>query len=221
MEMRRKRSILFGLSLFRTLRFNLHYFGLKGLRLPVLIGRRFHLRVLRGRVLLPRDLRQKIFLGRDDFGYMRSQGAWCNEGEVFFEGPCYIGNGTRISVGPKGRLTLGSGLYFSGEDLIICKKFISLGADSMLSWGVTVMDSDLHTILDETGAPVNPPAPISTGRHTWIGLEARLLKGAVIPDGSIVAAGATLSKAFCQEHSLLGGINQHLRSGVSWEAREP
>lgn len=221
MAMRRRLSILIGISFLRTLRFNLHYFGLSGLRLPVLVGRKFRLGVLRGRVTLPQGLRQKIFLGRDDFGYMRSRGDWCNQGQVCFEGPCYIGNGTRISVGLKGQLTLGSGLYLSGEDLLICKKAISLGADSMLSWGVTVIDSDLHTILDENGASVNPPSPVRTGQHTWIGFEARLLKGANIPDGCIIAAGSTISKPFHEPNCLLGGINQQLRTGVFWQPQEP
>lgn len=41
-------GIVLEVSLLKTLRFNLHYFGLKGLRLPVLISRGTRLHTLRG-----------------------------------------------------------------------------------------------------------------------------------------------------------------------------
>lgn len=82
----------------KTLIFNFHYFGIKGISFPVIIGKRFKLQTLKGAVTLPPVLPNRIHLGIDDFGWMTSTGYWINEGNVHFEGNCYIGNGTRIQV---------------------------------------------------------------------------------------------------------------------------
>ena len=147
---------------------------------------------------------------------MTSPGYWINEGNVHFGGSCYIGNGTKITVSPNATLYLGDGLYMSGNDLIICRNNISLGADSMLSWNVTIMDSDLHNIMDANQTVYNLPKPVSVGVHTWIGFDTKILKGSVIPDGCIVAAGSTICKSFSQKGLLLGGTNSILKEQVQW-----
>ena len=43
-----------------------------------------------------------------------------------------------------------------------------------------------------------------------------VLKGAAIPDGSVVAAGATITKKLEPERSLFGGVNKVLRAGIEW-----
>lgn len=210
--------VFLGTSWPKTIYFNLHYFGRRGVRLPVIVSRKFKLKKMKGTVELSGTFTKRVFLGRDDFGWMAARGYWCNEGQVRFDGPCYIGNGTRITVAAGGMLRMGENLYLSGNDLIICRHCVTLGGDSMLSWNVTVMDSDLHQILDERGCVTNPPSPVLTGEHTWIGFDCKLLKGAQVAPGSIVAAGSTITKAFYQENTLLGGTNRELRSPVFWKA---
>ena len=43
---------IFQISIWKTLRFDLHYFGLKGLKLPVLVSRNVRLKTLAGGYLL-------------------------------------------------------------------------------------------------------------------------------------------------------------------------
>ena len=46
------KSNVFGISILKTLQFNLHYFGLRGLKFPVLIFKNFRLNKLCGKVEL-------------------------------------------------------------------------------------------------------------------------------------------------------------------------
>ena len=46
------KSNIFGISILKTLQFNLHYFGLRGLKFPVLIFKNFRLSKLCGKVEL-------------------------------------------------------------------------------------------------------------------------------------------------------------------------
>ena len=84
----------------------------------------------------------------------------------------------------------------------------------MISWNVTIMDSDLHNIMDVNQAIYNLPKAVSIGIHTWIGFDTNILKGSVIPDGCIVAAGSTICKSFSQKGLLLGGTNSILKEQV-------
>lgn len=214
------KSILYELisfSAFKTLIFNLHYFGFRGLSFPVIVGKYFKLHTLKGTVSLPPKLEHKIYLGKDDFGWMKYPGCWKNMGHVHFEGSSYIGNGTRISVKENGHLYLGDKLYLSGNAIIDCSKMIYIGSDSMISWNVTIMDSDLHHIMDSSNTVYNFPKDIHIGSHVWIGCDSHILKGSSIPNGSIVAAASTISKSFSKENLLLGETNRILKEGVFWK----
>ena len=208
---------LISFSFIKTLIFNLHYFGLKGLTFPVIIGKRFKLRLLQGTVTIPDKLEHKIYLGKNDFGWMNGIGTWKNKGHIHFEGSAYIGNGTRISVDHDAHLYLGDKLYCSGNALISCDKMISIGDDSMLSWNVTIMDNDAHKIMDASNTIYNFPKDIHIGSHVWIGCDSHILKGSSIPNGSIVAAASTISKSFSKENILLGETNRILKEGVFWK----
>ena len=51
----------------------------------------------------------------------------------------------------------------------------------------------------------------------WIGSNCTLLKGTIIPEGSIVAAGSVISKKVEQEKSIITGSPlKILKTGVSW-----
>jgi len=208
---------LFSLSLFKTLYFNFHYFGLRGFSFPVLVGRKFKLKKMKGTVIIPDHMEHKIFLGRNDYGRMTNHGYWINSGTVQFLGNCHIGNGTTISVKKDAHLTLGNNLFIGGNDLISCDTAITIGSDCALAWNVTIMDDDSHRILDSTGAVINLPCPISIADHVWIGFDVRIFKGASIPKHCVVAAGSTITKEFHEEHLLLGSINTILKENINWK----
>jgi acetyltransferase-like isoleucine patch superfamily enzyme len=73
------------------------------------------------------------------------------------------------------------------------------------------MDDDGHGF----GAPPYS-APIAIEDDVWIGCRATILKGVTIGKGSVVAAGAVVTKS-CPHHSLIGGIPAKIiREGVVW-----
>lgn len=209
---------IFATSIIKTLYFNLHYFGIRGLRIPVLVSKKFKLKKMGGTVLLPDTLEHRIFLGRNDYKRMENYGYWSNAGTVCFLGSSHIGNGTYISVKKDACLTIGDQVFLGGDDIISCDVSITIGSKSTISWNVTIMDDDSHHILDEAGHIINPPAPIFIGEHVWIGFDNHIFKGATIPNHCVVAAGSTITKAFSEEHLLLGNVNQILKTSINWKA---
>ena len=65
---------------------------------------------------------------------------------------------------------------------------------------------------------INPDKAIIVGNHVWIGCKCVLLKGAKVPDHTVVAAGTLLKSAFKDEHQVIGGNPPSvLKHDVRWE----
>ena len=208
-------------SIPKTLRFNLHYFPLKtALKLPVVVSHRTYLRELHGQVELPEKVeRAMVKIGFGDVGHYdrkRSRGIWQVSGTVSFGGKASIGHGSKISV--RGDLHLGDGFNMTAESTIVCAKEIRFGNDCLLSWDILVMDTDEHPLYNKDNECINPDKAIQVGDHVWIGCKCVLLKGAVVPDNTVVAAGTLLTSSFSGEHQVIGGNPPTiLKHDIRWE----
>jgi tetrahydrodipicolinate N-succinyltransferase len=88
---------------------------------------------------------------------------------------------TSLDIGPRGFVCLGECALVNGAR-IICDAEIEIGAYSLVSWDVVLMDS-YRSVVDTGGA-----RPIRIGRNCWVGFGACVLPGVSIGDGSVVAA---------------------------------
>ena len=208
-------------SIPKTLRFNLHYFPLKtALKLPVIVSHRTYLRELHGKVMLPEKVeRAMIKIGFGDVGHYdrkRSRTIWQVSGTVGFGGKASIGHGSKISV--RGNLEFGTGFNMTAESTIVCAKEIRFGRDCLLSWDILVMDTDEHPLYNKENTRINPDKAIRVGDHVWIGCKCVLLKGAEVPNDTVVAAGTLLTSSFAGENQVIGGNPPTvLKHDVRWE----
>ena len=208
-------------SIPKTLRFNLHYFPLKtALKLPVVVSHRTYLRELHGKVKLPEKVeRAMIKIGFGDVGHYdrkRSRTIWQVSGTVSFGGKASVGHGSKISV--RGNLFLGDGFNMTAESTIVCAKEIRFGRDCLLSWDILVMDTDEHPLFNKENERINLDKAILVGDHVWIGCKCVLLKGAEVPDNTVVAAGTLLTSSFAGEHQIIGGNPPTvLKRDIRWD----
>ena len=208
-------------SIPKTLRFNFHYFPFAtALKLPVVVSHRTYLRELHGKVELPEKVeRAMIKIGFGDVGHYdrkRSRSIWQVSGTVSFGGKASIGHGSKLSV--RGDLKLGAGFNMTAESTIVCAKEITFGDDCLLAWDVLVMDTDEHPLYNKENERINPDKPIVVGSHVWIGCKCVLLKGAEVPNDSVLAAGTLLKSAFAGEQQVIGGNPPSiLKREVRWE----
>lgn len=102
---------------------------------------------------------------------------------------------------------------------------LHIGEDCMFSEGpVYIMPCDGHSILDvETGSIVNiPVTPIVIGTHCWIGNSCKIIRGAKLPDNTIVGIGAVINKVFEEEYTILAGIPAKIiKRGRKWDKKNP
>ncbi len=101
---------------------------------------------------------------------------------------------------PTGVVTIGSRTYL-GAGHIVCHTEVTIGDDAIISWGVTIVDHDSHSLdsrqrQDDVsswrqgrksweGVAI---APVRIGNQVWIGSGASVLKGVTIGDGAVVGA---------------------------------
>lgn len=205
----------------KTLRFNLRYFPLKtALKLPVFVSRRTCLREMNGKITLPEKVETAMVrIGFGDVGHYdrkRSRSIWQVSGAVNFNGRTCIGHGSKLSV--RGELTFGSDFDITAESTIVCADKITFGNDCLLSWDILVTDTDEHPLYNNDGERLNPNKPVVVGNHVWIGCKCVLLKGAAVPDNTVVAAGTLLKSVFEGANMVIGGNPPTvLKSEVHWE----
>lgn len=141
------------LSLYKSIKFNLHYFGLKkGLKFPVLVSKNYSLHTLKGRVYMNNFTFKQVLLGFGDVGIFDrkyDRGIWQNSGDIYFNGRCSLGHGSKISN--SGTLILGKNFINTAKCQIICKKKVSFGDNVLVSWDSLIMDSDFHALLGGGG----------------------------------------------------------------------
>lgn len=125
--------------------------------------------------------------------------------KLFVNGEFWLGRGSKLWLLENGELTLnGPNSYTSGNNLIICKDQVVIGARTQIAWGVTISDHDFHKTYDLEGNQQLETAPVKIGNDVWIGANATILKGVTVGDRAVIASGAIVTRDVPSE-SLVGG----------------
>lgn len=144
--------------------------------------------------------------------YFPSEFKLADNSRLEVEGHFYLLTGFHLAINEGAKLTLGSG-YINNNATIDCFESITVGHGVAISSGVTIRDSDNHSINGNTVVT----APIVIEDNVWIGLNATILKGVRIGKGSVVAAGAVVTKDV-PENTLVGGVPARmLKQDIVWK----
>jgi acetyltransferase-like isoleucine patch superfamily enzyme len=115
---------------------------------------------------------------------------------------------TTFNVEPSGRIDIGGDCVLAGA-VFMCADHIRVGRRVIISYNVTIADSDFHPLDPEerkrdaiANAPLGdkqnrPPvrtSPVIIEDDAWIGIGAIILKGVVIGAGARVGAGAVVTR---------------------------
>ena len=140
-----------------------------------------------------------------------------NNGEIFFQGRCCIGNDSYISVGESGKLIFGNGFSASTNLKIACYHLIEFGENTLCGWECMFVDTDFHSMKSIDGGikPV-PFGPIKIGDECWFGFRSVIKKNTWIPKRTTVASNSLLGKKYnIPEASIIAGQPAKLvREGV-------
>lgn len=129
-----------------------------------------------------------------------------------------------VTIGPKSRISIGKNvllktwnLWITGGILLIVRKKIQLGNNSVLSWNITMMDHDAHGIFDNDGNRTNIEKDIIIGDRVWIGCNSMILKGTHLSNDIVVGANSLVCKKVKESNIVLAGSPVEIKKhNVSW-----
>ena len=99
---------------------------------------------------------------------------------------------------------------------------VNIGDNCLIANGVRLWTSDFHTVIDaDTKEVLNTPAGINIGNHCWLCEDVTISKGVNLPDESIVAAKAFVTKSFYKKNTIIGGIPASIikDANTSWSEK--
>lgn len=148
----------------------------------------------------------------------------CNN-SIVVEDDCHLDKTEFIVEGDNNLIRVGKGTRthafsrFSAIDgtKIIIGKNCALGAD------INARTGDGHDIFDSYENKINPSQDIVIGNHVWIGYHVILLKGASVPDESIVGSGSVVTASISRSvppptHSVFAGSPARVvKTGITWD----
>ncbi len=125
--------------------------------------------------------------------------------ELFIENEFIIGDGVKISVANQGKLILkgkknDSGSGITANSVVLVKKYLEIGYDCIIAWDTFITDCDWHSI---DGKQAQMDTIVED--KVWIGVGAKILKGARIGNNSIITSNSVVLKGTYPEKSLLSG----------------
>lgn len=121
--------------------------------------------------------------------------------------------GSDIRVFDNAKLKIGSGYCTCGTQ-IVCAKEITIGNNVAIARDVIIRDTDAHEIIGKQHQKVKP---VRIEDNVWIGNRAIIMKGVTIGEGSIIAAGAIVTKDV-PKHSIVGGVPAKvIKENVTWK----
>lgn len=132
-------------------------------------------------------------------------------GKIKLNGNMSLGAGSRLEVGKNGTLVIGGNVANSAGVTICCHDRIEIGGNTVISWDTLIIDKDFHYIMDTlTGKTRTDHKPIYIGEGAWLCAGSKVMKGSVLPDGCILAAGAILNRIMDEKDCLLMGNPAHV-----------
>lgn len=135
-------------------------------------------------------------------------------------GKCLIWGGSKFDM--EGRspdrpavLEIGDRTTIGDRTEIHVAERVSIGRGCRISWDCVIMDRNYHGI----GQEPERIAPVVIEDNVWIGCRAIILPGVVLGEGSVVAAGAVVTKSV-PPFTVVGGNPAKVIRNIERPARE-
>lgn len=129
----------------------------------------------------------------------------------------YIGYGGSIQI--EENCEIGNGdAYIDVRGDYINKHKVLIKKGSHIAKGIHIRQNDGQCMLDPvTKLPCNEPQDVIIGEHCWIGTRTIILKGAELPNNTIVGANSLINKKFTEENTLIAGSPAKvIKKNVYW-----
>lgn len=185
------------LNFISTIIFNLKFFPLSiAIKLPVHVTRKvkYNLSTFRDSIIFDKE---SLYFGSLKIGFLDNQYTWDRpsflkiNGKLIIHGSGFheIASGVTLEIGKDAIFEMGNNFSASHNNRIRILSFLKVGDDNMWSYDNVILDNDGHEIYNYNGEIENNNKGIIFGNNVWLGCRNLVLKGASIPNTTIIAPG--------------------------------
>jgi acetyltransferase-like isoleucine patch superfamily enzyme len=100
-------------------------------------------------------------------------------------------NMVEISCARGGRLSFGNNVFLNQGVRIACSREISIGDNALVGDETVILDNDYHGVANSPAKA----APVTIEPDVWLGTRVIVLRGVTIGRGSVVGAGAVVTRS--------------------------
>lgn len=144
-------------------------------------------------------------------------------GGIVVGNDCLI-EGCVVCESEDSKVSIGNNVYVGGSTVIDCAKSITIEDDVLISYHVTIADTDGHST--KLSARKNdlqafrqgrvdwsliPSKSILISRGAWIGARSIILKGVTIGEGAVIGAGSVVTRSVPAWHIVAGNPARIIR----------
>ncbi len=193
----------------------------QAIKMPIILSKYTYFYSLPGRIVLTSPAKFGMirfgYFGEDVITPKDARTLLQIEGRMKLAGNVHFGCGVVIRVEPNATFEIETNVRISNKVKIICYDNITIGHDTRIAWEGQIIDTSFHYMRNaEDGSVSKLTAPIRIGAHNWIANRVNIMKGALTPDYTIVAAGSLVNKRYdIPEKSVLAGTPAKLvKTGI-------
>jgi acetyltransferase-like isoleucine patch superfamily enzyme len=130
-------------------------------------------------------------------------------------GVAKICRGSVVYLDHDAHLEIGHHSYLNTSSTITCFEHITIGSGCAISWNTNIFDGNAHELISD-GIRKPPRKPVRIGNQVWVGSGATILPGVSIGDGSVVAAGAVVTRDVPPGVIVAGNPGRVIKKDVTW-----
>ena len=183
----------------------------QAIRFPIIVSRYTHFYSLSGKIELLSEPKFGMirmgYFGEDVITPRDARILLQIEGLLRISDNVHFGCGVVFRIEPNAMLEIETNVRISNRTKIICYDQVSIGHDTRIAWECQIIDTTFHYMRNMADNSVTTlTGPIRIGAHNWIGNRVNVMRGALLPDYTIVAAGSLCNKKYdFPEYSLIAG----------------